>query len=133
MFAVELFDLTFVCPVLSCTLGRSIYRVRVLCPFYRVGAGLTGPLRNMLFSSKPESICDVLIKDIVEQSGRPVGAAGGVQDTAGAAAAGMKRRREQGDGMGIGMGMGMSMGMGMPGHDGMSSGYGTDKQLGNAW
>lgn len=25
-------------------------------------AGLTGPLRNMLFSSKPESICDVLIK-----------------------------------------------------------------------
>lgn len=24
--------------------------------------GLTGPLRNMLFSSKPESICDVLIK-----------------------------------------------------------------------
>lgn len=92
----------------------------------------------MLFSSKPESICDVLIKDIVEQSGRPVGAAGGAQDGAGAATvAGMKRRRDQGDGMGMGvgmgMGMGMTMGMGMPGHDGMSSSYGSDKQHGNAW
>lgn len=79
----------------------------------------------------------MLIKDIVEQSGRPVGAAGGAQDAAGAvAAAGMKRRREQGDGvgMGMGMGMGMSMGMGMPGHDGMAAaGYGSEKQHGNAW
>lgn len=79
----------------------------------------------MLFSSKPESICDVLIKDIVEQSGRPVGASGGGQDHT--AAVGMKRRREQGEGMSMGMGMGMGMGT----HDGMSAGYGADKQ--HAW
>lgn len=34
-------------------------------------AGLTGPLRNMLFSSKPESICDVLIK--VREGKRVIG------------------------------------------------------------
>lgn len=85
----------------------------------------------MLFSSKPESICDVLIKDIVEQSGRPLGATGVGQDhTTATSAAGVKRRREQGDGMGMGMGMGMG-----GGHDGVSPGYGngSDKHHGNAW
>lgn len=75
----------------------------------------------MLFSSKPESICDVLIKDIVEQSGRPIGAGGAVQDQANVA--GLKRRREQGEGVGVGMGMvGHADGMLMP------PGYGSDKQ-----
>lgn len=108
-----------------------IYNTRCVLRSCRpVAAGLTGPLRNMLFSSKPESICDVLIKDIVEQSGRPLGSTGVGQDhTTVATVAGLKRRRDQADGMG----MGISMTIG--GHDGVSAGYGNspDKQHGNAW
>lgn len=108
----------------------------LMCPFvlrscWPVAAGLTGPLRNMLFSSKPESICDVLIKDIVEQSGRPLGSSGVDQEHSTNTAAGLKRRRDQADGMGMGMGMALG------GHDGVVSpagyGNGSDKQHGNAW
>ncbi|CBN77777.1 Putative NIN-like transcription factor [Ectocarpus siliculosus] len=96
-----------------------IKKESLVCKF--ASCGLTGPLRNMLFSSKPESICDVLIKDIVEQSGRPIGAGGAGQDQANVA--GLKRRREQGEGVGVGVGMvGHADGMSMP------PGYGSDKQ-----